>query len=141
MAQVDATSSSSASLKAHLPMAGLSIQREVHLRRVTPQAAVVLVTDEVSNTKPLGRIFNMVQHPSIAAPFLGPDTVVTCNGGRGFRQGPRGSREMPWQSPGRFPVVDGKDLRGMTGGPDDVFSFEVDPKEAYGWAPGQNLGP
>ena len=138
--QVEATSSSSASLRADLPLAGLSIQRQVHLRRVTPQAALVQVTDVVANVKVLGRIFNMVQHPSIAAPFLSVDTVVTCNGGRGFRQAERGSKEMVWQAPGTFPLVEGKDLRGMTGGADDVFSFEVDPKEAYGWAAWRHLG-
>lgn len=93
---------------------------------------------QVKNINQLGRIFNMVQHPSIAAPFLSAETRVDCNGKRGFTQGPRGCAEVLWHAPREFPAAvtarDGvRDAHGMTGGADDVFSYEVDPKETYGW--------
>lgn len=72
-----------ASMSAKLPLAGLSVRRHIQL---APQAAYALVTETVTNQKPLGRIYNMVQHPSIGPPFLTTNTVVDCNGQLGFSQ-------------------------------------------------------
>ena len=52
-----------------------------------PLGSVARVVEVVTNARPIGRVYNMVQHPSIAAPFLtAADTVVDCNGRRGFAQ-------------------------------------------------------
>ena len=82
-----------AELKAKLPIAGLSVRRVVQLSQ-TPaggadgvRAGLFTVREEVTNDNPLGRIYNMVQHPTIGAPFLDSSTVVDCNGKRGFAQG------------------------------------------------------
>ncbi|MEZ5275496.1 MAG: hypothetical protein R3F07_03845 [Opitutaceae bacterium] len=72
-----------ARLSATLPMAGLRVDRDVAL--IGDQSCFV-VTETIINTRPLGRVYNCVQHPSIAAPFLGPSTIVDCNGTRGFMQ-------------------------------------------------------
>lgn len=69
---------------AQLPIAGLSVQRRMRLSTTQP---VALVREDITNDRPLGRIFNIVQHPTIAPPFLNGDTVVDCNGRRGFAQG------------------------------------------------------
>ena len=81
-----------------------------------------------------GSRFNCVQHPSIAAPFLSGATVIDCNGKRGFAQGDNTNTcaEHPEQPSFEFPATINRagtsaDARTMTGGDDDVQSYEVDP--------------
>ena len=95
---------------------------------------------QVRNVNALGRILNMVQHPSIAPPFLTAETRVDCNGRRGFTQRERGCWEAVWEDGSvQFPVArtqaGEKDARCMTGGDDDVFSYEVKPEDPHGWVP------
>lgn len=71
-------------MAARLPLAGLSVRRRIEMSR---QEAAFVVHEEVTNENPLGRLYNMVQHPTIGAPFLDAHTVVDCNGRRGFAQG------------------------------------------------------
>ena len=71
-------------LTADLPLAGLSVRRTI---RMSQAAAVFEVTEAVTNNRPLGRIYNMVQHPTIGPPFLDKTTVVDANAGKGFMQG------------------------------------------------------
>ncbi|CAJ1380802.1 unnamed protein product [Effrenium voratum] len=126
-------------LEAALPMAGLEVRRTVRL--LAPkgtESAVASFRDEVRNVNALGRILNMVQHPSIAPPFLTAETRVDCNGRRGFTQRERGCWEAVWEDGSvQFPVArtqaGEKDARCMTGGDDDVFSYEVKPEDPHGW--------
>ncbi len=73
-----------AQLSAMLPKAGLSVRRTI---RMSTRVAVCVVREEVRNENPLGRIYNMVQHPTIAPQFLDETTLVDCNGRKGFAQG------------------------------------------------------
>jgi hypothetical protein len=82
--QPAATGGRQAELTASLPMAGLVVRRRV---RLSQNEALFAVQEEVTNTNRLGRIYNLVQHPTIAPPFLQESTVVDCNGRRGFAQG------------------------------------------------------
>ncbi len=68
-------------MEAMLPMAQIHVERTAAL-----QGAVLTVRERVTNRAKLGRMFNMVQHPSIAPPFLDVDTVVDANCGGGFAQ-------------------------------------------------------
>jgi hypothetical protein len=68
-------------MEASLPMAGLSIDRTASL-----EGAVLTVRERVTNRNKLGRMYNMVQHPSIAPPFLDEETFVDANCGPGFSQ-------------------------------------------------------
>lgn len=135
-------------LGASLPMAGLKVTREVTLKAARlgaagaegpMDAAFVEVREGVSNVNPLGRVYNMVQHPSIAPPFLHDGTLVDCNGKRGFFQGPiRTYAESPTQRTFEFPASINRggreaDVRTMTGGDDDVQSYEVSPGAPFGW--------
>ncbi|CAE7549138.1 unnamed protein product [Symbiodinium natans] len=126
-------------LSATLPLAGLSVTRRARLLEApcAVQAALAVFEDEVRNDAKLGRMYNMVQHPSIAAPFLTRETRVDCNGMRGFTQcAQEAVGALPWTTPSRFPearTTSSRDARQMTGGHDDVFSYEVDPTCAYGW--------
>ena len=66
-----------------LKLAGLSVVRTLTL---LSDSSVVLVDERITNLRPLGRIYNMVQHPSIAAPFLDETTLVDSNATLGFSQ-------------------------------------------------------
>ena len=61
-----------------LPLAQLAVTREVLLS----DGGVARVTESVTNRGPLGRLYNMVQHPTIAPPFLDEQTVVDSKIGR-----------------------------------------------------------
>ena len=71
-------------MSASLPLAGLGISRSVQM---SPDQAVVLVQETVTNMNKLGRPYNMVQPPSIGPPFLTEETIVDANGRKGFAQG------------------------------------------------------
>ena len=117
-------------------MAGLEVRRDVSL---IDGSAVVVVREQVTSINKLGRIYNMVQHPSIAAPFLDTDTVIDCNGKRGFAQGPNRTNSSSPEIPSfEFPDTINREgikanARRMTGGDDDVQSYEVDPGSSFGW--------
>jgi hypothetical protein len=66
---------------AMLPMAGIRVQRSVRV-----SGAAFHVEETVTNENKLGRIYNMVQHPTVGPPFLDVDTVVDSNARRGFMQ-------------------------------------------------------
>jgi hypothetical protein len=73
-----------AALSAVLPMAGLSVRRTIEMAE---GAAFFAVHEAVANDRPLGRIYNMVQHPTIGPPFLDEHTLVDANARKGFAQG------------------------------------------------------
>ncbi len=70
-------------MTATLPLAGLDLRRRV---RLAEDAAELTVRETVTNRNKLGRIFNMVQHPTIGPPFLDAQTVVDAGAGRGLMQ-------------------------------------------------------
>ena len=116
-------------MSAHLPIAGLGMERTARLA-----GAALRVTETVVNRNKLGRMYNLVQHATIAPPFLDEETVVDSNARKGFMQSsPMPNPEEPpvwWPNALRegHPV----DLRHLT---DDhnpnVVSYVVD--EEYGW--------
>ena len=121
-----------AQMSAELPLAGLKVARSI---RMDQDQAVFAVAEAVTNTRHLGRVYNIVQHPTIGPPFLDESTRVDANGTRGFMQ------ETPMPTPEdpevRWPAAlkkDGTevDIRGLT---DDaapaVVSYIID--EEYGW--------
>jgi hypothetical protein len=111
---------------------GLHIKRKVIL---DIQAPVFVVNEVVRNINPLGRLYNMVQHPSLAAPFLEETTVVDCNGSVGFDQA---FYKETTQNTLQWPAgKDGKqndiDLRKSVTPYNSVFSFVVKKDDEYGW--------
>jgi uncharacterized Zn-binding protein involved in type VI secretion len=107
--QVEAAAGPSAVMTAALPMAKMTIRRSVQLAPI-PQGrgrtAIAKVEETVTNVGTLGRLFNMVQHPSLGAPFLSASTVVHCNGKRGFAQGDNTNTcaAVPEETTFKFPV-------------------------------------
>lgn len=119
-------------MTAELPMAKLKILRRV---RMEQGAAVADVSETVTNLNPLGRIYNWVQHPSIAPPFLDESTVVSSNAGMGFPQSDPESTGMRW------PWAPKNDMRvnvsRLGSDPDpNVVSFVIDGET--GWVTAAN---
>ena len=116
---------------AELPMAGLQVSR---VMRLSDTAPLFTVTERVTNTNRLGRIYNMVQHPTIAPPFLDEHTLVDSNATRGFMQSsPLPDPERPEV---KWPYASEKgvqvDVRRLTGDPaPNVVSYTIE--EEYGW--------
>lgn len=121
-----------AEMTAALPKAGLSVRRRI---RMSTTEAVFAVEEEVTNDNALGRIYNAVQHPTVGPPFLDEQTVVDCNGTRGFAQG--GSLPHPEEPTSHWPRAitrDGEsvDLRRLTSDPDpNVVTYAIEGE--YGW--------
>ncbi|MBL8212061.1 MAG: hypothetical protein JNK87_15195 [Bryobacterales bacterium] len=123
-------------MTASLPMAGLDIVRTIE---VHPSGAGFQVTEAVTNRNKLGRPYNMVQHPTIGAPFLDESVVVDANARRGFAQSsPLPNPEEPsfyWPQA----LKDGQpiSLRHLTNDPDpNVVSFVVE--DEMGWVTAAN---
>lgn len=120
-----------AEMEATLPMAGLKVKRRISL---SAKEAFFVVQEEVLNANKLGRLYNMVQHPTIGPPFLDENTLVDANARRGFMQGsPLPNPEEPsvyWPEGKQ----DGQpvNLRRLHDNHDpNVVSFTID--EEYGW--------
>ncbi len=125
-----------AEMAASLPLAGLEITRRVEL---SEDAALLRVSESVTNTNKLGRVYNMVQHASIAPPFLDETTVVDANARKGFMQSsPLPNPEEPavwWPEA----LKDGQpvNLRRLTNDDEpEVVSFAID--DEYGWVTASN---
>jgi hypothetical protein len=69
------------SMQVNTPMEGLKVTRILTL---DASSSSFTVSETVKNTNPLGRLYNVVQHPTIAAPFLDADTLINCNATTGF---------------------------------------------------------
>lgn len=136
----DSASAMESRMSAVLPMAGLAIDRHAQMAG----ASALRVTETVSNRNKLGRMYNFVQHPTIAPPFLDASTLVDSNARRGFMQ------SSPMPNPEEPPVwwpqalKDGSavNLRYLTDDPlPNVVSYTVD--EDLGWVtaatPGKGL--
>lgn len=135
----DVAGERAAEMSATLPIAGLSLRRRIALSETE---GLLTVRETVTNRNKLGRIYNMVQHPTIGPPFLDETTLVDAGAGRGFAQG------QPVPDDGAAPVLwpealatDGRrvDLRRLTDKADPgVASYVVD--GPYGWITAVNPG-
>lgn len=63
------------------PLEGLKMERIIRLDNLS---AVFKVDEYITNVNPLSRLYNVVQHPTLAKPFLTENTIVNCNAGMGF---------------------------------------------------------
>lgn len=82
-----------AAMTCALPLAGIEVERKIELEA---NSAVLVVSESVKNVGSLGRIYNVVQHPTIAPPFLNESTIVNSNASFGFSQDgpiPRSNQE------------------------------------------------
>lgn len=70
-------------MQANSLLEGLKINRQIYLDQENP---LYLIKENVVNLNPLGRLFSMVQHPSLATPFLDNNIMVNSNASVGFDQ-------------------------------------------------------
>lgn len=111
---------------------GLHVKRTIEMDSVSP---VYMVEETVTNINLLGRMFNIVQHPTIASPFLDAETLINCNARKGFDQAKYKQAISD--------VIEWPNAKGEAGklislsNPDfnysSVYSFVVDQSSEYGW--------
>lgn len=125
-----------------LPVVNLKMNRKIYLDKTAPVARVV---EKITNPNEIEKVFNLVQHPTIGAPFLDETTIVDTKVLQGFSQKdvidsqPDTSQLVQW--PQAF--IDGKhrDLRYLNGTPnyeDAVVSFIPDKNDSFGWVTAMN---
>lgn len=129
--KVESASGAETVLAASLPMAGLDVRRRA---RLLGDAAVLQVEETVTNRNKMGKVYNMVQHPTIGPPFLDEQTLVDSNASRGFMQSsPLPNPEEPgiyW--PQALRRGQNVNMRTLTTDPNpNVVSYVVD--EPMGW--------
>lgn len=111
---------------------GLKINRQIYLDHENP---FYLVKENVVNINPLGRLFSMVQHPSIATPFLDNNILVDCNATVGFDQfhyKDINSNIIQWKSQNGNSGNSNNIYR--TDEPEDIVcSYILDDESLYGW--------
>lgn len=90
------------SMRATSVTEGLSIERNIYLDE---QQACFVAQESITNISSLGRLYNVVQHPTIAQPFLNDQTTIDSNG---FIESPHVYANC-------------------------VFPFIVNPDDVYGW--------
>ena len=116
-----------------LPIAGFALTRTLTL---APKSAVLTVREAVTRTEKLGRVYVMVQHPSIAPPFLDENVLVDSNAGRGYTlKGPEPVVYWPEA------VVDGEYMNFRNFGSDPghpVTAFIIKDDAPVGWVTAAN---
>ena len=126
-----------AEMVCELPIAQMTVRRVMRLDR---NQAVLVVREQITNAGKLGRIYNIVQHPSIAPPFLDPDTMVDSNAQYGFVQGSTVPESVAAASSWPNTTIQGQlvDLCRFQNDQtetrySDVSTFIFGDDEAYGW--------
>ena len=123
-----------------LPIGGMTVKRTLNLYENAP---VLMVREEFTNVNKLGRICNVVQHSTIAPPFLDKSVLVDSNAHKGFpRSSPMPTPEEPvvyWPKI----VFNDKfiDLRRLIDDQNpNVASFVFPEGVKYGWVTACNPG-
>jgi len=111
---------------------GLQVERTISLDDNNP---VFLVEERVSNTNALARLFNMVQHPTVAKPFLTGNTVVNCNADKGFNYK---LNVKPLENAAEWPygLMENGDRLNISRADkpySSVFSFTIKKDAKFGW--------
>ncbi|HNP22588.1 MAG TPA: hypothetical protein PKM63_13725 [Panacibacter sp.] len=111
---------------------GLHVARTINLNK---ESAVFSVEETISNINNLGRLYNVVQHPTIAAPFLSGETIVNCNAAKGFEYRNADDHKKHLVN---FPTVRDDhekpyNLSKPTLVYNSVFSFVVKQTDDFGW--------
>lgn len=109
----------------------------LHVRRLIsfhPTEAIINVSEEIRNINHLSRPFNIVQHPTIAAPFLHPALRVFCNAGTGYYyESYENYQEATMRWPQAMKDNQVYDLSFSYGGETGVHSFAINENEEFGW--------
>ncbi|MFH0757971.1 MAG: hypothetical protein V2B15_11850 [Bacteroidota bacterium] len=127
-------------MSCYLPIVKLGMHRKIYLDQNAP---VFKVVEEISNHNVAPRVFNVVQHATLGAPFLDETTIVDTRVVSGFSQAgtlpPTPGEVFSW--PGAVVDGDATDLRYIASDHtwiSAVVTFTLDEKEAYGWVTAVN---
>jgi hypothetical protein len=112
---------------------GLYVKREIKLHK---ENAVFTTKETVINTQPLGRLYNMVQHPTLAYPFLDDAILINCSGTKGFDQS-NNHQIFNWHYPEWNDSL--IDLRAPAHAYNGVFTFVADQSQQYAWITAYSL--
>ncbi len=128
------------SMRCKLPMGGLQLTRRIAMAEDEP---VFFVTEEIKNLNKYGRMFNIVQHVTLAPPFLDSTVLFDNNTKKGFEN--KGDGSLNQEEPViKWPetIHEGKtiSLRQFKGEWPEVSSFVYDKSEKYAWATASNPG-
>lgn len=122
------------SMKCWLPMGGLQLKRDIKLSEEDP---VFFVKEEIKNQNKYGRMFNMVQHVTIAPPFLDNCTLFDNNTEKGFENKEDGTLDQEYPVL-KWPEINYKEkkfsLRQFQNDWPRVSSFVLNSNDQYGWA-------
>jgi hypothetical protein len=114
------------------PLEGLHVERTILLDDL---ASVFTVSESVKNINPLSRLYNVVQHPTLARPFLTNDTIVNCNADKGFNYK---FNTKPLEHAATWPFGTMEDLSRinlskLNKAYNSVFSFSIKKDAKFGW--------
>lgn len=114
------------------PLEGLKIERTIQLDNYS---AVFKVDEHITNINPLSRLYNVVQHPTLAKPFLTNNTIVNCNADTGFNYM---MSTKPLEHAAKWPYGIMENGRTMNiSRPDkaysSVFSYTIKKDAKFGW--------
>ena len=128
------------SMMCSLPMGGLQLTRRIELSK---DESLFFVTEEIKNLNKYGRMFNIVQHVTIAPPFLDRSTLIDNNTEKGFEDKMDGSLDqeepvLKWPEA----IHNGKNvsLRQFHDEWPNVSSFAINQNDEYGWVTACNCG-
>ncbi len=128
------------SMMCTLPMGGLQLTRKIELAGDEP---VFFVTEDIKNLNKYGRMFNIVQHVTLAPPFLDKSTLFDNNAEKGFEDKEDGSLNqegtiLTWPEANHH----GKkvSLRQFQDEWPRVSSFVYNQNEEYAWVTASNPG-
>ena len=137
------TSSTSSTMLCTLPVGNLELTRHISL---IGEESAFLVTEKIKNLNKYGRMFNIVQHATIAPPFLDKTTLFDNNTDKGFEDKEDGSlhqEEPVFYWPEAIHQGERINLRQFQDPCPRVSSFVYNQKEVYGWvtasSPAQQL--
>lgn len=123
-----------------LPMGGLELKRTIKLSEDEP---VFFVTEEITNLNKYGRMFNIVQHVTIAPPFLDNNTLIDNNTEKGFENKEDGSFNQE-ETVLKWPeVIHNNEKISLRQFQDEwprVSSFMFNQDEKFGWVTAANPG-
>lgn len=111
---------------------GLQVDRTIVMDQDSP---VYIVKEVITNINSLGRLYNIVQHPTLAVPFLNETTIVNCNASKGFNQALYKeilSNVIEWPF-AKDDLNNTIDLQTPRASYNAVYSFVVKPGDEYGW--------
>lgn len=126
-------------MRCRLPVGGLELTRYVELPQEEP---VFTVREEIKNLNPYGRMYNIVQHVTLAPPFLDTGTLFDNNSLKGFENKEDGSMNQE-DHVFRWPAAkkpDGSEVnfRQFQDKWPRVSTFLFSRQEKYGWATAAN---